>query len=361
MPRAKNFILITTALALLSAATPAPAQRPEAQASANDKFERGKRLYDEGNAEAAIPLLRDAAELRKTDADAWYLYGLALNRAGRAKDASRAFEKTLKLRPGDSLAHVGLAYTLLYVRKPRDAEREAQTALKLNPRLAEAHYVVGVIRFDEEKFSDAADEATTALRLKAELPAAAFLLGDALLDLYGVEIERLSEKYQLAPAASETEREAVMEKRDAELAALKARMLGAADRLDAFAKSQPKSGEAEGWREQAESLRLYGRTGGTSPGIFRANDVTQRAVILFKPEPGFTEAARHHNTRGVVRLRAVLAADGHVRNVIAIKRLPDGLTEKSIEAAKRIRFTPATVNGRPVSQFIILEYNFNVY
>ncbi|MBA3323229.1 MAG: energy transducer TonB, partial [Pyrinomonadaceae bacterium] len=39
----------------------------------------------------------------------------------------------------------------------------------------------------------------------------------------------------------------------------------------------------------------------------------------------------------------------------------DGLTEKAIEAARRITFTPAEKDGRPVSQYITLVYNFNIY
>lgn len=358
-----NFILAASALVLFACAAPprAAAQKPEAQKSADEKFERGKQLYEQGDASGAIPLLRAAAESRKKDAVAWYLYGLALSRAGQAKEARKAFEKTLKLKPEDAPARVGLAYSLLLLDKPRDAEREATRALSLKPQLAEARYVVGVIRFAEDKFPQAAEEAEAALRLKPELGAAAYLLGDALLNIYGDEIERLAAKYPSPPAASEAERNAALDKRDAELAPLKTRMLAVAERLDALAASRPNDPDVARWREQAGSLRLYGRTGGASPAVFRTADVTQRAVITFKPEPGFTESARKHNVSGVVRLRAVLAADGQVQHILVVKRLPNGLTERAIAAARQIRFRPAMVNGQPVSQFVVLEYNFNIY
>jgi outer membrane biosynthesis protein TonB len=44
-----------------------------------------------------------------------------------------------------------------------------------------------------------------------------------------------------------------------------------------------------------------------------------------------------------------------------VSRLPDGLTEKAIEAARRISFTPAEKDGRKVSQYVTIEYNFNIY
>jgi outer membrane biosynthesis protein TonB len=37
------------------------------------------------------------------------------------------------------------------------------------------------------------------------------------------------------------------------------------------------------------------------------------------------------------------------------------LTEKAIAAARQIRFQPAQKDGRAVSQWITIEYNFNIY
>jgi TonB family protein len=110
-----------------------------------------------------------------------------------------------------------------------------------------------------------------------------------------------------------------------------------------------------------------GGTGGSGgggvdySGPFRQNDVTVRAVITYKPEPGFTEEARRNNVTGTVRLRAILSAGGEVTNISIVKGLPDGLTEKAIAAARQIKFRPAQKDGRAVSQYVVLEYNFNIY
>lgn len=94
---------------------------------------------------------------------------------------------------------------------------------------------------------------------------------------------------------------------------------------------------------------------------FTSMQVTKRAVILFKPEPGFTEEARRFDVVGVVRLRAILNKTGKVTNVTAVRSLPHGLTEKAMAAAKGIHFEPAQKDGREVSQFVVLEYNFQIY
>ncbi|HEX8719701.1 MAG TPA: energy transducer TonB [Pyrinomonadaceae bacterium] len=94
---------------------------------------------------------------------------------------------------------------------------------------------------------------------------------------------------------------------------------------------------------------------------FQPREVTRKALITFKPEPNFTEEARKNNVSGVVRLRAILHASGGVQSISVVKGLPDGLTEKAIAAARQIRFTPAEKDGRAVSQYVVLEYSFNIY
>jgi TonB family protein len=94
---------------------------------------------------------------------------------------------------------------------------------------------------------------------------------------------------------------------------------------------------------------------------FKSSEVTKKAVITSKPEPSFTESARAFGVTGVVRIRAILAATGKVEGVSVVKWLPHGLTQKAIGAARGIEFTPAQKDGRPVSQYVTLEYNFNIY
>ncbi|HJR07389.1 MAG TPA: energy transducer TonB, partial [Pyrinomonadaceae bacterium] len=78
-------------------------------------------------------------------------------------------------------------------------------------------------------------------------------------------------------------------------------------------------------------------------------------------EPLYTEEARKNQVTGTVRLRLILGASGSVSGITPLTRLPDGLTEKAIEAARRIAFTPAEKDGRKVSQYVTIEYNFNIY
>lgn len=83
--------------------------------------------------------------------------------------------------------------------------------------------------------------------------------------------------------------------------------------------------------------------------------------MIAKPEPQYTDEARRNQTTGTVVLRVVFSRSGDVTNIRAVQSLPFGLTEKAIVAARQIRFSPATKDGHPVSVYMQLEYNFNLY
>ena len=60
-------------------------------------------------------------------------------------------------------------------------------------------------------------------------------------------------------------------------------------------------------------------------------------------------------------MRAVFSADGTIKHILVVKGLEGGLTEEAVRAARKIKFVPAEKDGRPVSQYFQIEYNFNLY
>jgi TonB family protein len=60
-----------------------------------------------------------------------------------------------------------------------------------------------------------------------------------------------------------------------------------------------------------------------------------------------------------VVLRVVLCHTGLVTDIKVMKRLPHGVTEKAIEAARRVKFVPAEKDGQKVSQSATFEYGHN--
>lgn len=95
--------------------------------------------------------------------------------------------------------------------------------------------------------------------------------------------------------------------------------------------------------------------------VFTPREVDQKARVHARPEPQYTAEARENGTEGTVMLRAVFSASGQVTNIRVMSGLSDGLTERAIEAARQIKFTPALKDGRAVPQYIQLEYNFSLF
>ena len=102
-----------------------------------------------------------------------------------------------------------------------------------------------------------------------------------------------------------------------------------------------------------------------SPGnretIYKGKEVDQKPRVKKKPEPSYTKDARKHGVEGTVVIRCVFAATGQVTNIHVISGLPDGLTERAIKAAEKIKFVPAMKDGKPVSFWIELQYNFHLF
>lgn len=123
------------------------------------------------------------------------------------------------------------------------------------------------------------------------------------------------------------------------------------------------TGGGEGWNGccgDGSGRGGPGVGGGGSEAIW-SHQVEQRARLVFKPEPQYTEEARRNQITGTVMLRVIFSSSGEVVQIQAVRTLPFGLTERAIAAARQIKFVPAMKGGQPVSVHMQLEYNFNLY
>jgi tetratricopeptide (TPR) repeat protein len=112
----------------------------------------------------------------------------------------------------------------------------------------------------------------------------------------------------------------------------------------------------EDWLITLEALRFYrdyyagARSDET---IVTTKETNTRLRILSKPPPAFSRTTASGNSV----LRAVFSADGSVKHVLVLKRVAPDFDLACIEAARKIKFTPAIKDGRPVSMILQLEYN----
>lgn len=320
-----------------------------------------------GDAQDEVRARLAAVGERPKDAEAWFDLGIAYNRAADAGEARKAFQQALKLRSGYAAARVGLAYTYFVEKNFADAEREARRAAdqSINSRDHTAYNVLSIIRLQRYR-----DTATRALaRAESELAkkpddAEWYLLkAQAIIGLSASGEQTIPPDLTFRPYSppppetvpDEAARKALRE-------ATRAKLKEAAASLEKYFALKPSDDDGY-WRGQLEALRAHTRDEDEAGGerIFAQSQVTSKAVITSKPEPGYTKAARESGLSGLIRLRVVLAADGTVKHVLVLLPLGHGLSESAVKAARGIKFRPATLDGRPVSQYSILEYTFNVY
>ncbi|HEV7681873.1 MAG TPA: energy transducer TonB [Pyrinomonadaceae bacterium] len=123
-----------------------------------------------------------------------------------------------------------------------------------------------------------------------------------------------------------------------------------------------RGGNVGGGDRQISGAPAAGPSGTTDDRrVFTGREVTAKARVLSKPEPQYTESARKYGVRGTVILRCVFSSSREVTNLSVRTKLPHGLTQEALRAARKIKFTPAVKDGREVSMYIQLEYNFNLY
>lgn len=309
----------------------ANAQQPATEDSERD---RGIALYKQGQTQAAIKILKEVVKEHAEDADAWYFLGLAYYSDSAIWQARVAFEHVLGLRPDSVDATAKLAYAMILANEMERATAAARHAIELGDKNAEPHYAIAEASFRAGDYPKAVEEADQALKIKPDF-------GPALITK---SLAHSSLKEYGEAAAS----------------------------LEKFLAVSPDDPDADVWREQLERLRTFdqqsvGPTGSTVVSQPTADlpltgrEVTTKARVLDKQEPSYTEAARKAGVTGTVVMRCVFGSDGEVRNLVVMKALGYGLTSRAAQVARKIRFTPATKDGKQVSMWMELQYNFNLY
>ncbi|HKC63218.1 MAG TPA: energy transducer TonB [Pyrinomonadaceae bacterium] len=127
-------------------------------------------------------------------------------------------------------------------------------------------------------------------------------------------------------------------------------VLGASQNGGSESAATPSSSTSAATTQQSSEDRIY-----------NPKDVTRKAVLVTRPEPRYTEEARKAEVSGTVVIRAIFSSTGKVTNIRTVSGLPHGLTERAVMAAESMKFLPAVKDGKYVSQYIQIEYNFNLY
>lgn len=84
-------------------------------------------------------------------------------------------------------------------------------------------------------------------------------------------------------------------------------------------------------------------------------------MILKREAVRYTNIARDISIRGEVILSIVFKGDGDIGEIRVVKGLGGGLTEESVNSAKKIKFLPAIIDGKPADVTRTITYGFGIY
>jgi TonB family protein len=235
--------------------------------------------------------------------------------------------------------------------------KNAEKALALDPKNFESLYIAGMARLKEGAATEALAKAEEALKINPDHPQALILKTRALMGMFaqsGYKSVGSQDRREEGESSGDAAGEA---KRRPDYSLLKA----ASESLEAYLKLRSEKSEEDYWREQLEALRIYAlrADGAGSDNSVAPMTATLRPKILYRERARYTDAARNARVRGTVTLMVVFADDGVLKHILAIQGLDYGLTEEAFKAARKIRFTPAMRDGKPISVSGRLEYTFN--
>jgi protein TonB len=94
------------------------------------------------------------------------------------------------------------------------------------------------------------------------------------------------------------------------------------------------------------------------PGTFQY--VEKEPQLVDGGAPVYPELARLSKIEGTVLVRALVGADGKVREVIVLKAVNDLLDQAAAAATMGYVFLPAMQNGRPVAVWVTIPFRFSL-
>lgn len=118
--------------------------------------------------------------------------------------------------------------------------------------------------------------------------------------------------------------------------------------------SKAQTGEPGG-AEQGGTQRIGGLN------VYAENAVEQRPAISRRALPVYPEHARRRNIQGMVIVRIIVDISGNPQQCSIQSSSPEGIfDEVALTAARKTRFIPGKVAGRPVNTTVLLPYKFSV-
>ncbi len=105
------------------------------------------------------------------------------------------------------------------------------------------------------------------------------------------------------------------------------------------------------------SLQQREQNGSEEDRVYFLSEVDTKAKIRDAAQNA-PESTSDCPNKGRVSLRVILRKSGKVTDVELIKGMGCGYDDKTVEAARKLKFSPAMKDERAVSQYLRIEYQY---
>lgn len=240
--------------------------------------------------------------------------------------AQSGIKHALNLKPESPEANFIAAQVYWYEGSRSQATEFLFKAIKLQPVYPEAHLLLANYLKEEKKLDEARDEVTVALNQGALAFSAYSLLS---------EIHAAKGDFDSASMSLES---AIRFSSDLQ--------------IEEVANLREKIAQAQ---ELLGKLNKFAETEAAQKGA----DVTIPQLLKPAYSSGYTEEARTLKIQGAVYLGILIDTHGDVESVLIFRGLGHGLDERAVEAAGKLKFSPATRSGVPISYWkqLVMEFN----
>ncbi len=304
-------------------------------------------LYNSGDYAASADILESStdSESGKKDAQQWNYLGLCQIKLNDNKAAIKSFKKAVRLAPTNPTIQFNYAYSL-FLTNDKATLKETRKALELNPKSAGSFYILGKLELWKENYRGAYSWADKALESDPDHTPSLLLKVDSLIGSFGV---------QTGIVVPETTKRSEF-------------LFEAIDLLTKYLDLKPNDPYKKPILEYIASLKYhadliaFSEDEDTRLGLSPSEQPPGKEALKIssKPRAISTTDARRYEIQGSVRLLVGFDKTGKIVHILRTKSLGFGLDEAAEYAANMIKFSPATMNGKPISESRTVEYIFSI-
>ena len=289
--------------------------------------------------------LREVVNANPNSVEANVNLGAQLITEGVYAEALTILERAVSLRPNSAAAQYDLGLAQLKEKKYEEAIVSNKKALELKPEWADAYNNLGLAYAGLNRWKEAVTAYGEAVRLVPNYAGALYNLGHAYLGL-GQKSKTYEVIDKVKPLNWDLQarlwQEVLAIGPPATVVTAAPPTPAATPQTSATETSSPTATEDSGPSTSSADEEC------PSP-IYRRSGVTQMAFLNEQLKVAYTADAVQNNVEGKIVLQFVVCNDGRASDIRIDESLPFGLTERAIEAVKKVRFQPALLGTQTVS------------